>query len=154
MNESNDLLDKTNLLTNSDTTTDILEKANEIKSELTTQVTSIAQEEQKTGQQVKVPSIEELVANASSSYFNSMVHFEQVFTKLSARAKTRVAVAVLQLPEEKVPVKMKTDEERLAFGLGQRALANRFLLTQYYINRQVEEQRNKTNNTEEVKTNE
>lgn len=107
------------------------------KDEVRTEVTSVAQEELKTGQKVKVPTAEELVAKATISMVSNMQHLEAIFSKLGARAKSRALVSILNLPMDDLPVGLRTIEEKQCFVLGQRIIADRFLITQHHINEEV-----------------
>lgn len=102
-----------------------------------TEVTSIAKEEAKTGQEVKVPSVEELVSRAQMSFIINKKKFSEVFNSLSGRGKNRVMASVLDLPMDGLPVYLKGDAEKLGFALGQRILSDRFLITQHHINEEV-----------------
>jgi len=119
----------------------------------TTEVTSIAKEEARTGQEVKMPSVEELVSRAQMSFIINRKKFGDVFAKLSARGKNRVMSAVLDLPMDGLPVYLKGDVEKLGFALGQRILSDRFLITQHHINEEVKRIREeKAAKEAEVKT--
>lgn len=109
------------------------------KSELKTEVTSIAQEEQKTGQKIQVPNEDDLAAKASASFIRNKKRFNELFAPLSARAKNRVMNSVLDLPTDGLPVYLKTEEEKKAFAVGQRVVSDRFIITQYHIVKQVRE---------------
>jgi len=114
----------------------LLDKADtidKVKKEIKTEVTSIRQEEKKTGQTIKMPSPEEMIAKASASFMANRRHLSQLFPKLSSKAKNRTIMAILDLPQEDLHVPLKKDDERLAFAIGQRMLADRFLMTQYYM---------------------
>lgn len=112
-------------------------KQQESPKEVRTEVTSVAQEELKTGQKVKVPTAEELVSKATVSMVSNMQMLEHVFGKLSARGKNRALIAILNLPMDDLPVGLRTIEEKQAFVLGQRIIADRFLITQHHINQEV-----------------
>jgi hypothetical protein len=101
--------------------------------EVTTQVTSIAQEEAKTGQKVKMPTPEELVQRASSSFIASRRQLGNIFKDLSAKAKTRVLLSILDLPTDGIPVILKDDKEKYCFGLGQRMINDRFTITYFHM---------------------
>lgn len=111
-----------------------MEENNKPAEELQTEVTSIQKEEEKTGQKVNMPTAEELVARAGGSFVMYKKHLSQVFPKLSSKAKNRVILAILDLPTDGVPVHLKEDDEKLCFALGQRIIADRFIITQHYIN--------------------
>lgn len=104
---------------------------------LKTEVTSIAEEEKKTGKKIELPDDEEMKARAMQSFIISTQVLNNLFPKLSTRAKNRVFNAIMSLPEEGVPVFLKTDDEKQAFALGQRALSDRFLLTYYHVMEQA-----------------
>lgn len=111
------------------------------KPELLTEVTSIAQEEAKTGQKIAIPTEEELVAKHSQLHLTSFQHFGRLFKDLSAKQKLRVMLAVLDLPQDKIPVMLKTDAEKAAFVFGQQAISSRFVLNQKAINDAMRKQR-------------
>lgn len=148
-----DILDKSNLLNNSDTVEDLTIKT--AQEETRTEVTSIAQEEAKTGQKIPIPNAEELVSRASVSLFRNLQDLNTLITsrtggdyKISRKGMNRVLNSVLNLPTEDIPVKLQTKEEKLAFALGQRIIADRMVIIQHYINEEVKKAREqKANNT-------
>lgn len=110
-----------------------------------TEVTSIAKEMEKTGKEIKVPSVEELVKRASISYIQNIKLLNDLVTgksgseyRISRKGMSRVLTAILQLPEEDLDVTLKDDAEKGAFILGQRVLADRFILTQHHINEEMQ----------------
>jgi hypothetical protein len=105
--------------------------------ELTTKVTSIAEEEKLTGTKIEMPGEEELANRAMSSFIRNRKAFVEYFDKLSGRGKVRVMNAVLDLPADGVPVYLKDDAEKLAFAIGQRTIADRFIITQHHIVQEV-----------------
>lgn len=117
--------------------------------QILTEVTSIADQEQKTGVKVDLPSADELVRRAIGNFHTNIRRFNGVFKNLSARSKGRVMNAVLDLPlnVEAVPVLLKSEEEKLAFGLGQRIIADRFIITYHHI---IEERRKLLDNNSKV----
>lgn len=122
------------------------------KEEVKTEVTSIAKEEKKTGTKIEVPSEEELLARASQSFFNNRMVLSKLYPRLSSKGKTRVMNAILDLPTEDIPVKLKGNDEKLAFALGQRIISDRFVVTQYHINqeiRKLKKQKEASNKSEE-----
>lgn len=129
-----DIKSESNLLNTSDTTQDIQNKV------LTTEVTSVAREEAATGQQIKVPSAEELYTNASMSFIRNMKHINDLISaregtgyKISRKGMNRVLNAILQLPMDGLPVTLQGKDEKAAFMLGQRVIADRFIITQKHI---------------------
>jgi hypothetical protein len=110
--------------------------------ELLTEVTSIAQEEAKTGETVAPPMTpEQLVSKAHASFYRSRRDFAQVFISLSSRGKMRVMNAVLDLPTPGLKVLLKENNEKLAFRIGQQIIQDRFLITQYHIGQEVKKMR-------------
>lgn len=99
----------------------------------TTEVTSVAKEEAKTGKKVNMPDREQLKAMAGASFMKNRKIFDDIFKTLSARAKSRVMHAVLDMPTGGMPVYLKTDDEKQAFALGQRIISDRFIITYYHI---------------------
>jgi hypothetical protein len=125
-----------------------------------TQVTSLAQEEQRTGVKANVPSAEELVTRASSSIIVNSKRLNDLIEgkgssqkyKISRGGMNRVLLAILNLPTEGLPVNLKTNEEKLAFAIGQRLISDRFVLTQYHISEEYRKQREAREKTEATQT--
>lgn len=129
-----DIKSKSNLLNASDTVQDIQDKA------LVTEVTSVAREEAATGQKIKVPSPEELYTNATLSFIRNMKHINDLICgrngpsyKISRKGMNRVLNAILQLPMDGLAVTLQGKDEKAAFMLGQRVIADRFIITQKHI---------------------
>jgi hypothetical protein len=98
--------------------------------EVTTTVTSVAQEEAKTGQKVELPSNEELLGRIGVAYTQHRLLFKQIFNKLSSKEKNRVCDSLLELPMDDMKVVLKSEEEKAAFKLGQQVQLYRFILIQ------------------------
>lgn len=116
--------------------------AKAVEGELLTEVTSVAAENSK-GANIPVPNPEELVERASQSFIGALRAFRVLFAQLSTKQKIRTMLAVMDLPQDKIPVLLKEDVEKQAFLMGQRAINARFTITYYHIVRQIEEQRAK-----------
>lgn len=101
--------------------------------ELITEVTSVAQEEERTGVKIETPTADELATRAGASFIRNRRLFHEKFLELSSRGKVRVMNSVLDLPADGVPVFLKSKEEKVAFAIGQRLIADRFMITQHYI---------------------
>lgn len=152
-NVDSDLKDKSNLLNDADTVQDISEKV------LTTEVTSVAQEEAKSGQKINVPQGEELYAKASMSFIRNMQFLNQLVNgknggnyKISRKGMNRVLNAILQLPMDGLPVALQGNEEKTAFLLGQRLIADRYIITHHHIvqeRKRLQEEQKNANVTEE-----
>lgn len=123
----------TNLLEGSDDMQDVQRKAAE---ENLTKVTSIAEEEIRTGQKINVPNPEELVAKASSSlivnqqHLNNLVNRKNGGTKyaISRKGMNRVVNAILGLPVDGVPVRLQSEIEKAAFAIGQNIIRDMFVI--------------------------
>lgn len=133
-----DLADN-NLLSGSDSIQDVQIKAGE-----TTEVVSIASEEERTGQKINVPNAEELVARANISYIQNLKMIEQLINaregsgyKISRKGMNRLLLSVLSLPMDDQRVALQGDYEKTGFGVGQRLIADRFLLTQHHISEEI-----------------
>ncbi len=128
--------------------------------EVKTEVTSIAQEEERTGQQVNIPSAEELVARANVSYIQNLQMISQLINmregsgyKISRKGMNRLFLSVLSLPMDDQRVTLQGDAEKAGFGIGQRLIADRFLLTQHHISEEIKRRREAAEaTTTEVKT--
>jgi hypothetical protein len=101
--------------------------------EILTEVTTIAKEEEKTGEKVQLPSQQELINRASASMISDRKHLGQVLPKLGKNALKRIILAALELPTAGIPVKLVSDEEKGAYLLAQRIINNRFTITYYHI---------------------
>lgn len=132
-----DIKSETNLLNDNDTTQDVKNKI------LTTEVTSIAREEQRTGVSQPMPTGEELYQRAMSSFIRNMKHLNDLMNKtkgsgsnshvISRKGMNRLLNSIIQLPMDGLPVTLQGEEEKMAFALGQRLLSDRFIITQYHI---------------------
>lgn len=122
-----------NLLEGSDDMQDIQRKAAE---ENLTQVTSIAEEEKRTGKKIDVPNPEELVARASSSLIVNQQHLSNIVNRrsggtkytISRKGMNRVINAILGLPTDGVPVRLQSDAEKAAFAIGQNIVRDMFVI--------------------------
>lgn len=92
-------------------------------------VTSIAQEEAKTGQRVELTE-EQALGLAAQQHTYGMKKFQEMTKDLSVRGLRRVIVALVQLPD--LDGKMKSylngDDEKKAFAIGQMVLNAKFAL--------------------------
>lgn len=130
MTENNET---TNLLEGSDDMQDVQRKAAE---ETLTQVTSIAEEEKRTGKKIDVPNPEELVARASSSLIVNQQHLSNIVNRrnggtkytISRKGMNRVMNAILGLPTEGVPVRLQGPAEQAAFAVGQNIIRDMFVI--------------------------
>lgn len=124
---------KQNLLEGSDDMQDVQRKAAE---ENLTQVTSIAEEERKTGKKIDVPNPEELVARASSSLIVNQQHLNNIINRrnggtkytISRKGMNRVVNAILGLPMEGMPVRLQNQAEKAAFAIGQNIIRDMFVI--------------------------
>lgn len=124
-----------------------------------TKVTSIAEEEKRTGKEIKVPDAETLVANASADIYRTRKYLVDLFGKMSKKQTIRAVSAIFTLPEGDMPVYLKTDEEKTAFAWAQRHMVARFTVMQKYISdelkkRKTEEELSQSSSTTEEKKDE
>lgn len=116
------------------------QKVIENKEEIKTEVTSIAKEEIKNSTNIKTPSQEELVARASVSLISNLRQLEKILISpknISKRGIVRAVIAGLNLPTGGLPVKLQSHGEKLVFGTIQRIIADRFLITQHHIAKEM-----------------
>lgn len=109
-----------------------------------TEVTSIAKEEEKTGQKIDIPSPEELVARASSSVIANLQALRRIIHArqgnsyaVSRKGMNRIMEAIFDLPTEGQTVMLQGKDEKMAFILGQNLMRNMFILTQHHINEEI-----------------
>ncbi len=108
-----------------------------IKKQLTTEVTSISQEEEKTGQEMKMPTPEELVANSSMAIITNRKHLSKLLPKLGKKAMYRAVMAALDLPKEGEQVKLVTNDEKMAFRLMQSTVRAIYTVLFYHTSEQI-----------------
>ncbi len=126
------------LLAQADTVQDIETQA------LTTKVTSIAEEEERTGQKIEMPSPEEMVTRASSSLLIAQQRLDKLASAkrggkylISRKGMNRVLHSILSLPTEDIPVTLQEDAEIEAFALGQNMIRDRFIIMQHHISEEL-----------------
>lgn len=114
--------------------------------EVLTEVTSIAEEEKKTGQKVELPDASELAERAGGAIIMDRHQLNAILPNLGKNALKRLILAALDLPTSGVPVKLVSDEEKLAYGLAQRIINNRFTVTYFHMvekQKELKENQNK-----------
>lgn len=153
-----DIKSESNLLNNADTVQDVSNKV------LTTEVTSVAQEEITSGVKVNMPTAEELYTRSITSYIRNIKHLSDIVTarnggsyKISRKGMNRILMSILQLPQDGLNVTLQNDNEKASFALGQRVLADRYLITHYHITQeknrlQKEQEESKVNTNETAST--
>lgn len=134
---------------------DLLQKS-ATQEQLKTEVTSIVEEEEKTGQKINVPSAEELVARAGSSLMINKQHLNNLINqrngatfKLGRKAMNRVLLSILDLPMGGLPVNLKSEEEKMAFALGQKMISDRFIIMQHHISQEMKKRMDQQTQSEE-----
>ena len=116
------------------------EKAEDSK-EVLTDVTTIKEEEEKTGKKINVPTQEELVANASMNMIRGKKELSLILPKLGKKAMQRIILAGLDLPAKGMPVKLVSKEEKYLFGVIQNMISSRFLIMQHHISQELKKQK-------------
>ncbi len=117
------------------------EQKEKILKEVNTEVTSIKDMEQKTGQQIVVPDAEKLVMMASTSLVRCRKRAKELMMKMSKRELVRAVTAFLDLPQDGLPVYLKTEDEKLLFATGQRAISDRYIIVYHHTMKLVAEER-------------
>lgn len=112
-----------------------------VQTEVQTEVTTIAKEEKKTGQKINVPTPEELVANAQGNMIRGKKELSLLLPKMGKKAMQRAILAGLDLPTGGIPVKLRTKEEKYAFGVIQNMISSRFLVMQHHISQELKKQK-------------
>lgn len=109
-----------------------------------TEVTSIAQEEEKSGQKIEMPSPEEMVARASSSVIANLQALSKIVNaregtgyKISRKGMNRILLSIFDLPTEGQRVMLQGQEEKFAFAIGQNLLRSLFILMQNHVNEEI-----------------
>lgn len=163
-NIQQDIADNTNMLNNGAVDTDIKSDSNLLNSaestkEVLTEVMSIADEEARTGQKIDVGSPDDLYGKAANSYVRNMKMLNDILSMtkgnsnpafaVSRKGLNKVINAILQLPQDGLPVTLNTDLEKTAFALGQRIIADRFLMTYYHISKEQQKLKQKESQTSE-----
>jgi len=115
------------------------------KKEVLTEVTSVAKEEQKTGQKINVPDPDHLIKVASSSLYSCRKKMETMMMKMPKRQIVRTINAIFDLPMDGLPVKLKENAEKMMYAIGQRAMSDRFIIIQHHINEEIKKEREKQN---------
>lgn len=120
----------------------------EEKSEILTEVTSIAKENEKSGKTMEIPGAEELVARSSANLIRNLNRLNTIISSkstnaISRRGMTRVLNAVLNLPADKVPVLLQGEKEKEAFIIGQQIINDRFIIIQHHISQILKEKKKK-----------
>lgn len=124
------------------------EEETKANGEVLTEVTSVAAEEERTGQKVNIPSAEELVQRANVSYIQNLKMIEQLINArqgsgylISRKGMNRLLLSILSLPMDDIRVTLQGKEEKYGFGVGQRLIADRFLLTQHHISEEIKKRK-------------
>lgn len=109
-----------------------------------TEVTSIAKEEERTGQKIEVPTAEELVARASSSVIANLQAWRRLVNAkngsqyaISRKGMNRITEAIFDLPTEGQRVMLQGREEKTAFFIGQSLMRSLFVLMQNHVNEEI-----------------
>ena len=108
---------------------------------VTTKVTSVAEEEEKSGKKMKI-NAEQLVQAASINMSKTLFQLEKLLKQMKAKQIVQAVIGGLDFPKDGLPVKWvdkdgKPRPEHLptinAFLMVQRIISDRFVLTQKYV---------------------
>lgn len=112
-------------------------------SQVKTEVTSLADQEIKTGKTIKMPDERELVARASASLISSLREIRAVLSSekgstyyVSRRGMIRGITAGLKLPEQDMLMDLQNYGEKVLFAKIQQLIADRFVITQFHVNQE------------------
>lgn len=128
------------------------EEKDVIVKEVNSEVTTIAAEEERTGQKVPLPTGEQLVMVMSNELMRCKRIIGDLLPKMSKKDIHRATLAYLDLPTNDVPVYLKSEESKMLFAYGQRAIMARMVVVQHHANKLALEARIKKQ--ESLKTNE
>lgn len=110
-----------------------------ILKEVNTEVTSIKDMEAKTGKEVVLPDAEKMVAMASASLLRCKKRSRELMLGMSKREIVRAVSAFLDLPQDGLPVYLKSNEEKLLFATGQRAISDRYIIVYHHTMKLIAE---------------
>lgn len=159
---ANEIKEDSNMLNNGAVDTDIKAESNLLNKQVLTEVTSVAQEELDSGVEVAIPDAEELYSRSITAYIRNIKFLTDLINarsgsgyKISRKGMNRAMTAILQLPQDGLAVNLQGAEEKAAFGLGQRIIADRYMVTHYHIIQekkrlQIEKEKATVTKTEEV----
>ena len=111
------------------------EQKEKVVAEVNSEVTSIAAEEERTGQQVPLPKGEQLVMVMSNELMRCKRVISELLPRMSKKDIHRATLAYLDLPTNDVPVYLKSEESKLLFAYGQRAIMARMVVVQHEANK-------------------
>ena len=109
---------------------------------VTTKVTSIAEEEAKTGKKQFKLTEEQLITAASINMTKTLFHLEKLFKSMKAKQIVPAIIAGLDFPKDGMPVKWvdKTGQPKSgyadvvnAFMMIQRIISDRYVITQKHV---------------------
>ena len=106
-----------------------------------TKVESIHTLSKKSGDEIILPSAEELVAKASASLFYTRDQIKDRMMSMSKKEIIRSVVAFLSLPEDGIPVLLKAQSEKQLFMMGQRAIQDIFVVMYHVATKAALEER-------------
>lgn len=119
------------------------ETKEKIVAEVNAEVTSIAQEEARTGQKINLPTGERLVQMMSMELIRCRREISNLLPTMSKKDIHRATLAYLDLPTGDVPVYLKSPESQKLFAFGQRAIMARMVVVQHEANKLALEARAK-----------
>lgn len=124
-----------------------------IVDEVNAEVTSIAKEEERTGQKINIPSAEKLVSVMSAELIRCQNAISVLLPTMSKKDIHRATMAYLSLPTGDIPVFLKSEASKKLFAYGQRAIMARMVVIQHEANKLALEARAKKQQEEQEKAN-
>lgn len=125
------------------------ETKQKIVDEINSEVTSIAKEEERTGQTINIPNAERLVQIMSAELIRCKREIANLLPTMSKKDIQRATLAYLDLPTGEVPVYLKSEESKKLFAFGQRAIMARMVVVQHEANKLALEARVKKQQQQE-----
>ncbi len=127
------------------------EQKEDILKQVNTEVTSLKDIENKTGKQIALPDAEKMVSMASMSLLRCRKRAKELMLGMKKRELVRAVTAFLDLPQDGLPVYLKSDAEKLLFATGQRAISDRYIIVYHHTMKLVAEERLKKLQEEQAK---
>lgn len=106
-----------------------------------TKIETLAGEEKKTGKKIEMPTAEQLVSIVSANLIKNRKDINNMLWDMSKKQVIRTVMALLDIPQAQMPVYLKTEEEKIVFAIGQKALYNKFTIIQHSINQEIAKDR-------------
>lgn len=115
------------------------EEKNKIVETVNTELVSIASEEERTGQTINIPKGSQLVQVMAMELIRCKRAISQLLPEMSKRDIHRSVLGFLDLPTEGIPVYLKSEQSKMLYALGQRAINARFVIVKHHTDELIKE---------------